>query len=72
MILEKIPLDLLRSYVAFVESSNMVEAAAKLGVSQPLLTKHLQLLEEISDQPLFAFEGRKKSARATAGIFTKS
>lgn len=60
MTLNDLPLDLLRSFVAFVESPNMVAAAAKLRLSQPLLTKHLQILEEASDQPIFIFEGRKK------------
>jgi len=53
-------LDLVRSFIAFVESPNIVEAATKLRISQPLLTKHLQLLEAEVEQPLFYFEGRKK------------
>ena len=60
MNIDAIPLDLLRSFVAFVESPNMVAAANRLRLSQPLLTKHLQILEEASAQPIFSFEGRKK------------
>jgi len=56
----RLDLDLLRSFVSFVESRNMIEASDQLQISQPLLTKHLQLLEASAGQPLFYMEGRKK------------
>jgi len=58
--MKDIPLDLLRSLVTFADSPNIVVAAERLNISQPLLSKHLRLLEESSDRPLFAFEGRRK------------
>lgn len=60
MKIQNLSFDILKSFVVFIESSNMVAAARQLGVSQPLLTKHLQILEEASAQTLFAFEGRRK------------
>ena len=60
MKLDSVPLDLLRSFVCFLESANMVAAAEKLRISQPLLTKHLQDLEKAAGADLFYLEGRKK------------
>jgi DNA-binding transcriptional LysR family regulator len=62
MNLQDLPLDLLRSYVSFIESANMVAAAEKLRISQPLLTKHLQTLEKNAGAALFYIDGRKKRA----------
>lgn len=55
-----LPLEILRSFVAFVEAPNIVKAAESLGVSQPLLSKHLALLQDAVPQMVFEFEGRKK------------
>ncbi len=60
MNLDNFSIDLLRSLVTFVDSSNIVTAAQKLQISQPLLSKHLQTLERHAERPLFLFEGRKK------------
>lgn len=54
------PLEYIRSYVIFSDSSNIVEAAEKLKISQPLLSKQLQNLEELLGVKLFEFQGRKK------------
>lgn len=53
-------LEHLRSFVVFYESKNITEAAIKLKISQPLLTQHLQRLEETVAVQLFTFQGRKK------------
>lgn len=44
----------------FIEAPNIVKAADTLHISQPLLSKHLRIMEEAFPQPLFYFEGRKK------------
>lgn len=59
-ILKLPPLEYFRSFIIFVESAHIVEASEKLGVSQPLLSKHLKNLEKSYGTPLFEFRGRKK------------
>jgi DNA-binding transcriptional LysR family regulator len=54
------PLEYLRSFVIFVESRNIVEAAQELRISQPLLSLHLKGLEEALGLSLFEFKGKKK------------
>lgn len=59
-ILDLPSLEYFRSFVVFVDSPNIVVAADKLKISQPLLSKHLKALEEVVGTPLFEFSGRKK------------
>lgn len=54
------PLEYLRSFIVFAGSENIVIAAEKLKISQPLLSKHLKSFEEALGAPLFEFAGRKK------------
>jgi DNA-binding transcriptional LysR family regulator len=49
----------------------MIAAADRLRVSQPLLSKHLQLLEREVGAPLFYLEGRKKRPTAQGQEFYK-
>lgn len=51
---------LLQVLIAFHEAPNLVQAAEKLKISQPAVTQRLQHLQEQVNQPLYAFEGRKK------------
>jgi DNA-binding transcriptional LysR family regulator len=60
MKIHDVSLDVLRAYVTFVESPNIVVAAERLQISQPLLSKHLQTLEAQAGTALFTFVGRKK------------
>jgi len=53
-------LDLLNTFITFVESNNIVEAAKKLHISQPAVSLHLKKLESHMPYPLFSFEGKKK------------
>lgn len=56
----RIPIQLLESFVVFGESKNIGEAARKLGLSQPGLSKQLKQLEELLPAEAFTISGRKK------------
>lgn len=58
--MNKIPIDLLESFIAFTESSNMREAATKLGLSQPALSQQLKKLQDHLPYNLFMLKGKKK------------
>jgi DNA-binding transcriptional LysR family regulator len=58
--METVSLDLLRALVAVAESKNMVEAARKMGLSQPALSFQLKKLETSVPLPIFSFEGKRK------------
>ena len=58
------PLEHLRSFVVFAGSANITAAAASLGISQPLLSKHLSEFEGFVGAPVFEFTGRKKTLTA--------
>lgn len=58
--MQQIPLHLLKSLVTVAESSSLEEAAKKIGISQPGLTKQLQQLEVLLPHALFVNEGKKK------------
>ena len=53
-------LDLLRTFVTFVESAGITEASRKLHLSQPAVSVQLRKLEESLDHPLFTFQGKRK------------
>jgi len=55
-----ISFDLLSTFITFVESDNIVDAAKKLHVSQPAVTLQLKKLESNLPYPLFSFEGKRK------------
>jgi len=58
--METIPINLLNSFIIFNESKNLVEAANRLRITQPALTKQLQQLEKAMKEPIFTIQGRKK------------
>jgi DNA-binding transcriptional LysR family regulator len=58
------PLEHLRSFVVFASSPNITTAAETLGISQPLLSKHLAEFEGFVGAPVFEFTGRKKTLTA--------
>ena len=45
--MSQIDVKLLKSFVVFADSANIVEASQVLGISQPALSAHLRLLEEL-------------------------
>src|SRR5271170_2857007 len=56
-----VPLDLLKTLLIFSESQNILEAARKLGLSQPAVSVQLKKLENLLPQPVFTIEGKKKT-----------
>lgn len=50
----------LQSFVTFAQSSSLEQAALKLGVTQPTLTRQLMSLEEELGVSLFTMNGRRK------------
>ncbi len=54
------PLELLKAFVVFSESRNLVEAAKRLGLSQPALSLQMKRLESLMPLPLFGSEGKRK------------
>ncbi len=58
--MQNIPVQLLYSFVAFAESDSIAEAAAKVGVTQPALSKQLKALQQLVPQALFAASGKRK------------
>lgn len=58
--MNRIPIDLLKSFIVFAESANMREAAAKLELSQPALSQHLKKLQDHLPYNLLMLKGKKK------------
>lgn len=56
-----IPVSLLNAFVVFNDSANISEAASRLGVTQPALSKQLRRLEDSLPAPVFIQTGRKKT-----------
>lgn len=54
------PFYLIQSFIAFCNSKNIVEAALKLGLSQPAMSAHLNLFEDAFEHDVFIMRGRKK------------
>lgn len=59
--MSRIPVHLLESFVVFGESKNIGEAARKLGLSQPGLSKQLMQLAGLLPAEAFTLKGRKKT-----------
>lgn len=55
-----LPLPLLQALVVFADSGSVAEAAARLGLTQPALSKQLKALEARFPQRLFAISGKRK------------
>ncbi|MGZ3710295.1 MAG: LysR family transcriptional regulator [Bdellovibrionota bacterium] len=58
--MDNIPIHLLQAFVVFNDSKNIVEASARLRLSQPGLSKQLKQLEEFLPAKAFVLSGRKK------------
>jgi len=74
-----LPTELLRSFVAIVETGSMLQATERVFVTQSALSLQMRRLEDIVRQPLFLRQGRKlritpagehllEAARAILGI----
>ena len=50
--------DLLRTFLAFVDSGSLAQAASHVGRSPSAVTAQMQRLEEIVGEPLLAPQGR--------------
>lgn len=59
--MHKTPIHLLNAFVVFGDSKNIVEAASRLQITQPALSKQLKQLEESLPGPVFTLVGRKKT-----------
>jgi DNA-binding transcriptional LysR family regulator len=56
--METLDLDLLRTFLAFVDGGSLAKAAATIGRSPSAVTSQMQRLEEIVGEPLLAAQGR--------------
>ncbi|MDF3216551.1 MULTISPECIES: LysR substrate-binding domain-containing protein [Mesorhizobium] len=56
--METLDPDLLRTFLAFVDSGSLAQAAASIGRSPSAVTAQMQRLEEIVGEPLLAPQGR--------------
>jgi DNA-binding transcriptional LysR family regulator len=56
--METLDPDLLRTFLAFVDSGSLAQAAASVGRSPSAVTAQMQRLEEIVGEPLLAPQGR--------------
>jgi DNA-binding transcriptional LysR family regulator len=54
-----LPVNMLRSFVAIVDTGSMLSAAEQVYVTQSALSLQIKRLEELTQQPLFVREGRK-------------
>lgn len=54
-----LPVNMLRSFVAIVDTGSMLSAAEQVYVTQSALSLQVKRLEELTQQPLFLREGRK-------------
>lgn len=54
-----LPTNLLRSFVAIVDTGSMINASQQVFVTQSALSLQLKRLEEMVQQPLFTREGRR-------------
>lgn len=55
-----LPFELLEVLVAMAETKNLVDAARRLGLSQPAVSLKLKALEQRAGLPVFGVEGRRK------------
>jgi DNA-binding transcriptional LysR family regulator len=54
-----LPMELLRSFVAIIDTGSMLQATERVFVTQSALSLQMRRLEEIVRQPLFNRQGRK-------------
>jgi DNA-binding transcriptional LysR family regulator len=58
LLMRGIPIDILRAFVAVVESRGFTRAAEELGRTQPTISLQVKRLEELLEAPLFKKGGR--------------
>ncbi|MDB2426054.1 LysR family transcriptional regulator [bacterium] len=58
--MSQVPLDYWKTFIAFIESENITEAAKKLNLSQPSVSIHLRKIEESLPASPFSQTGKKK------------
>lgn len=63
-----LPTNLLRSFVAIVDSGSMLNAAEQVFVTQSALSLQIKRLEELVQQSLFTREGRKLQLTASGQV----
>ncbi|TPI27466.1 LysR family transcriptional regulator [Mesorhizobium sp. B3-2-1] len=63
--METLDPDLLRTFLAFVDSGSLAQAAANVGRSPSAVTAQMQRLEEIVGEPLLAPQGRGRGLTPT-------
>lgn len=59
--MQNIPLHLLQAFMTFNESANITEAAQRLQITQPALSKQLRQLEDLLPSPAFTMSGKRKA-----------
>ncbi|MCK6598148.1 MAG: LysR family transcriptional regulator, partial [Bdellovibrionaceae bacterium] len=53
-------IDLIQSFICFVDEKSLSKAASKLNVTQPGLSMKLKRFEESFESPIFEFQGKNK------------
>lgn len=54
------PIDLINSFISFVELKTLEASALTLAISQPALSVQLKRFTEYFEYPIFEFKGKKK------------
>lgn len=63
-----LPTNMLRSFVAIVDTGSMLNASEQVFVTQSALSLQIKRLEELIQQPLFTREGRRLSLTAAGDL----
>lgn len=58
--MERIPIHLWQAFIVFRESADMTDAARRLGMTQPALSKQLKSLQSRLPQPILRGEGKRR------------
>jgi DNA-binding transcriptional LysR family regulator len=58
--MQRVPHNLIETFLIYMESKSVVLTAQKLGITQPAVTLQLQRLTELVGKPLFLTAGRRK------------
>jgi DNA-binding transcriptional LysR family regulator len=68
MMAVNLPTNMLRSFVAIVDTGSMLNASEQVFVTQSALSLQIKRLEELIQQPLFTREGRRLSLTAAGDL----
>lgn len=63
-----LPTNMLRSFIAIVDTGSMLNASEQVFVTQSALSLQIKRLEELIQQPLFVREGRRLSLTAAGDL----